>query len=292
MATKFENSYLQKGCKDGALLKLLRTGTGPRVRWVGRIWHSPPIAHWYLSIRVEPLGGGHQQLPFHAVKCKGQDCPSLLGMRGTRWGTWNSLLRHNLSWSQRGGLLFTHVYQVYLFIYFFWVYIPPLPASLSNRSPCHIPPHGPDTGLQSTASCATGAAAPVPVTPRCLPSPCSALYPWGWKPANCITQIPLPVRFYQESGGRPGGRREHPGPHCSRSLGPITCHRRHGDGVGSGLQQPGQSQTVSVHLDLTAPVSPPVPSRSWLPASNLWVSSLLPFCSFSSSNMVITSSLH
>lgn len=127
MATKFENSYLQKGCKDEALLKLPRIGTGPHVRWVGRIWHSPPIEHWYLSIRVEPLSGGHQQLPFHAVKCKGQDCPGLLGMRGTRWGTWDSLLRHNLSWSQRGGLLFTQVSSVF---FFFLGYIPPLPCFL------------------------------------------------------------------------------------------------------------------------------------------------------------------
>ena len=38
---------------------------------------------WYLGVGVEPLGGGHQQLPFHAVKGKGQDCPGLLGTRGT-----------------------------------------------------------------------------------------------------------------------------------------------------------------------------------------------------------------
>lgn len=102
MATKFKNSYLQKGCKEGVPLKPLRIVTRPHVRWVGRIWRSPPIAQWYLGIRVEPLGGGHQQLPFHAVKGKGQDCPGLLGMRGTRWKTWDPPLRYNHSWPQSG----------------------------------------------------------------------------------------------------------------------------------------------------------------------------------------------
>lgn len=100
MATKFRNSYLQKGCKEGVPLKPLRIVTGPHVRWVGRIWRSPPIVQWYLGIGVEPLGGGHQQLPFHAVKSKGQDCPRLLGMRGTRWKTWDPPLRYNHSWPQ------------------------------------------------------------------------------------------------------------------------------------------------------------------------------------------------
>lgn len=83
MATNFKTSYLQKGCKEGVPLKPLRIVTGPHVRGVEKAWCSPPVMQWYLGVGVEPLGGGHQQLPFHAVKGKGQDCPGLLGTRGT-----------------------------------------------------------------------------------------------------------------------------------------------------------------------------------------------------------------
>ena len=138
MATNFK-TYLQKGCKEGVPLKPLKIVTGPRVRGVERAWCSPPLMQWYLGVGVEPLGGGHQQLPFHAVKGKGQDCPGLLGMRGTRWKTWDPPLRYNLSWPQSrcvcvaGGLLFLqpgpHVASVF---FEGSLHITP---SLGNRSP-------------------------------------------------------------------------------------------------------------------------------------------------------------
>lgn len=83
---KFENFYLQKGCKDGAppeSLSVEQLGQG-HVVGEGRIWGSPASTCWYLSIGVEPLGGRHQQLLVHTVECKGQDCPGLLGTKSGR----------------------------------------------------------------------------------------------------------------------------------------------------------------------------------------------------------------
>lgn len=53
-------------------------------------------ACWYLSIGVEPLGGGHEQLLVHTVECKCQDCPGLLDER-KKVKELDSPLRHNLS---------------------------------------------------------------------------------------------------------------------------------------------------------------------------------------------------
>ena len=145
MATNFKTSYLQKGCKEGVPLKPLRIVTGPHVRGVEKAWCSPPVMQWYLGVGVEPLGGGHQQLPFHAVKGKGQDCPGLLGTRGTS-GRPGTLPSDTISagpkagvcvcgggWWVGGGLLFPqpgpHVASVF---FEGSLHITP---SLGNRSP-------------------------------------------------------------------------------------------------------------------------------------------------------------
>lgn len=43
-----------------------------------------PALHWYLGIRIESLGGGHEQLLLRTIQSKGQDGPGLLGARDRR----------------------------------------------------------------------------------------------------------------------------------------------------------------------------------------------------------------
>jgi hypothetical protein len=72
----YPSSYSPAGTYRGACSEL-----GQDVIKV--LGYAPP-PHWYLSVRIEPLGGGHEQLLLGAIQSKGQDGPGLLGTRGTR----------------------------------------------------------------------------------------------------------------------------------------------------------------------------------------------------------------
>lgn len=209
-----------------------------------------PITQWYLGIGVEPLGGRHQQLPFHAVKGKGQDCPGLLGMRGTRWKTWDPPLRYNHSWPQSGcvfvcggELLFLQPGpQVASILFEGSLHITPSLGNCSRRDPITWFQQGfPKHSILHERGSHSNGHPPVP--------PSSALFSRAGSQQALFPRFPCQFGSIRNLvGDKEGRRKQPPGPH--RSLGHITCHSHYGDGVAVDLSSQARVRlSVSIRSD-------------------------------------------